>query len=151
MAVERAVENEMILEIPAKSENVGLARLAAATFASHLDFTLEEIEEIKVAVSEAVSNAVIHGYPGGEGRVRLTARRVGQELELVVEDWGVGIEDLERARQPAYSSDPERMGLGFVFMQSFTDHLEVVSRPGEGTRVKMVKRAQSPVRAETEQ
>lgn len=131
--------NEVRIEFPSLPENVGLARVAVAAFAGQLDFTMAEIEEIKVAVSEAVTNCVVHAYDGTPGAVRVTARRDGRLLELLVEDFGRGIGDVEQARQPAWSSDPERMGLGFVFMESFMDGLEVESRPGEGTRVRMWK------------
>lgn len=131
--------NEVRIEFPSLPENVGLARVAVAAFAGQLDFTMAEIEEIKVAVSEAVTNCVVHAYDGTPGLVRVTARREGRTLELVVEDSGRGIGDVDQARQPAWSSDPERMGLGFVFMESFMDGLEVASRPGEGTRVRMWK------------
>ncbi|MDA8147128.1 MAG: anti-sigma F factor [Thermaerobacter sp.] len=130
----------MRLELASRAENVGVARVAVAAFAGPLGFTLGELEEIKVAVSEAVSNAVLHGYPEGEGTVRIEAEAADGALELVVEDQGRGIEDVVQARRPAFSTDPERMGLGFVFMESFSDSLEVSSSPGQGTRVRMRKR-----------
>lgn len=133
------LENEVRMEFPSLPENVGLARVAAAAFAGQVDFTLAEVEEIKVAVSEAVTNCVVHAYQGKPGLVRLTARRSGSSIEVVVEDWGRGIADVEQARQPAFSTEPGRMGLGFVFMESFMDGMEVASRPGEGTRVRMWK------------
>ncbi len=132
-------QNELLLEFPSLPENVGLARVAVAAFAGQLDFTLAELEEIKVAVSEAVTNCVVHAYDGQPGRVRIVARREGRTLEVVVEDYGRGIDDVERARQPAWSSDPERMGLGFSFMESFMDGIEIDSGPGRGTRVRMWK------------
>lgn len=135
--------NEISLEVRSRPENVGLARVTLAAFASQLDFTISEIEEIKVAVSEAVSNAIIHGYGGQEDQmVRILASLDGDTLKVVVEDHGCGIEDVALARQPSYSTDPERMGLGFVFMESFMDTLEVESRVNEGTRVRMTKRCQ---------
>ncbi|MDA8064231.1 MAG: anti-sigma F factor [Thermaerobacter sp.] len=130
----------MRLELASRAENVGVARVAVAAFAGPLGFTLGELEEIKVAVSEAVSNAVLHGYLGAEGTVRIEAEAAEGALELVVEDQGRGIEDVAQARRPAFSTDPERMGLGFVFMESFSDSLEVSSSPGQGTRVRMRKR-----------
>ena len=136
-------ESFMRLEIASLPDNVGVARVAIASFASQLDFTLSEVDEIKVAVSEAVTNAVIHGYRDCPGLVRITAVARGDELEITVEDEGSGIPDVEAARQPSFSTDPDRMGLGFVFMESFMDELEVASRPGEGTRVRMVKRPQT--------
>jgi len=134
------VKNRMTLRILSLPENVALARVAVATFVSSLELTLNEIEELKVAVSEAVTNAIVHGYGAkGRGEVTISAQIIGRDLTVVVEDQGRGIEDVELARQPSYSTDPERMGLGFVFMDSFMDRLEVESKPGEGTRVTMYK------------
>lgn len=131
--------NEMKLEILGLPENVGLARVAVAAFASQLDFTLGDLEEVKVAVSEAVSNSVIHAYNGQPGIIRITGRLDGRTLELVIEDWGKGIADVAQARQPSWSSVPDRMGMGFVFMESFMDGLEVSSEVGKGTVVRMWK------------
>lgn len=134
------IKNEMKLEFSAISENVGIARITAAAFAAQLDFTLSTLEEIKVAISEAVSNAVIHGYGNtGEGIVTMTLRLIESAIEIVIADQGCGIADIEQARQPAFSSDPERMGLGFVFMESFMDQLEIWSELNKGTRIRMVK------------
>ncbi|MHB1420405.1 MAG: anti-sigma F factor [Bacillota bacterium] len=134
------LRNQITLELLSVPENVGLARVAIAAFASQLDPTLNDLEEIKVATSEAVSNSIIHGYRNEpRGKVRINAFLYDGTLELVIEDDGVGIDNVELAMQPAYSSDPERMGLGFVFMKSFTDELEVDSESGRGTRVRMVK------------
>jgi len=132
--------NRLVLEILSLPENVGLARVAVASFAAQLEFSWGEIEEIKVATSEAVSNAVIHAYPEGTGTIRITATLRDRELEMVVEDEGGGIEDVAKAREPSFSTQPDRMGLGFVFMDSFMDLLEVESAVGRGTRVRMVKR-----------
>lgn len=132
--------NRMVLEILSLPENVGLARVAVASFAAQLDFSWGEIEEIKVATSEAVSNAVIHAYPGVQGTIRITATLRDRELDMVVEDQGRGIGDVEKAKEPSFSTQPDRMGLGFVFMDSFMDLLEVDSAIGRGTRVRMVKR-----------
>lgn len=132
--------NRMKTEFTSLPANVAFARVAAASFASQLDFTINDLEEIKVAVSEAVTNAIVHGYEGRADRtVALTVAISKDTLEIVVEDAGKGIEDLERAMQPAYSTDPERMGLGFAFMQSFSDQLKVDTGPGAGTRVTMTK------------
>ena len=132
--------NEMKLEFTALSENVGIARIVAAAFAAQLDFTLNTLEEIKVAISEAVSNAVIHGYKNsGEGTVYMTLRLLDAAVEIIIADEGCGIANIEEARQPAFSSDPERMGLGFVFMESFMDELEVNSELDRGTTVRMIK------------
>lgn len=132
--------NRCTIEFTSIPENVGFARVAVASFASQLDCTLPELEEIKVAVSEAVGNSIIHGYQNmSDKTVRLTATIYKEGLEIRVEDGGVGIADIDLAMQPAYSSDPERMGLGFVFMQSFSDRLQVDSAPGRGTVVTMFK------------
>lgn len=132
--------NRCTIEFASIPENVAFARVAVAAFASQLDCTLPELEEIKVAVSEAVGNAIIHGYrnkPDKTVRVIVTIYKEG--LEIRVEDRGTGIADIDLAMQPAYSTDPERMGLGFVFMQSFSDRLQVDSSPGQGTTVTMFK------------
>ncbi|MGE5591826.1 MAG: anti-sigma F factor [Bacillota bacterium] len=142
------VRNTMQLEILAVPENVGVARLALGSFASQMDFTLAELDEIKVAVSEAVTNSVVHAYPVGPGPVVIAAEHDGRELLISVRDSGRGIADVAQARQPSFSTDPERMGLGFVFMDSFMDQLEVDSRPGQGTTVTMRKRCQAGQRTE---
>ena len=130
--------NRMSLRFISVSDNVGLARVAVAALASQASFSLQDVDEIKVAVSEAVSNAIVHGYPGkSDGEIQVTGILDAVGLTVTVEDWGVGIEDVEQARQPAYSQDPERMGLGFVFMESFMHGLQVESSPGKGTRVEM--------------
>ena len=129
---------------PSRSENVGLCRIAAATFAANLGFALGEIEEIKVAVSEAVSNVVVHAYPGAEGLVVLRCEETEEGLLVLVRDEGIGIADVAKAREASYSTDPERMGLGFVFMESFSDGFEVESSPRHGTRIAMRKRREAP-------
>jgi stage II sporulation protein AB (anti-sigma F factor) len=137
-----AAENEMELTVPARPENVGLCRVAVAAFAGLLPFTLAELEEIRVAVSEAVGNAVLHAYDRPGGRVRVRAASRDGALTVEVSDWGRGIPDVERAMQPEYttSADPEHLGLGFTFMAQFMDTLEVDSSPGRGTTVRMTKR-----------
>lgn len=133
--------NKCMLEFTSIPENVAFARVSVAAFASQLDCTLPELEEIKVVVSEAVGNAIIHGYRNKEDKtVRVLATIYKEGLEIRVEDSGIGITNIEMAMQPAYSTDPERMGLGFVFMQSFSDRLQVDSTPGKGTTVTMYKR-----------
>lgn len=132
--------NRMSLTFDSRSENVGIARVTAAAFAAQIEFTLPEIDEIKVAISEAVSNSVIHGYNNLDGQIELTMELFDNYLEFTITDWGKGIADVEQARQPAWSTEPERMGLGFVFMESFMDELEVSSTVGKGTRVRMVKK-----------
>lgn len=133
--------NVVHLHFPSHPQNVAFARGAVAVFAARFDFTLDEVDELKVAVSEAVSNAVIHAYPDGPGPVRVT---MGEDVDgsflLIVEDDGIGIADVQAARQAQWTSKPEeRMGLGFTFMQEYTDGLAVVSAVGEGTKVTMRK------------
>ena len=140
MVTKAKVKNSMLLEFLSLPENVGLARVAVAAFVAHEEVDLNDLEEIKVAVSEAVSNAIIHGYRGQPtGTVRVKAELTEEGLSIVVEDQGCGIPDVALAMQPAYSTDPERMGLGFAFMQSFMDRLEVISEVNKGTQVKMFK------------
>jgi|SRR5690554_2364217 stage II sporulation protein AB (anti-sigma F factor) len=133
--------NWIKLEFPSDSRNVGFARTAVALFASQLDWTLDELEDIKVAVSEAVSNCVIHAYRLEEGLVKLEVSHDGSSLEILVEDSGVGIPDIELARETGYTSVPEeRMGLGFTFMHEYMDEVQVYSEVDKGTRVRMVKK-----------
>jgi stage II sporulation protein AB (anti-sigma F factor) len=141
MKMTKPLLNEIRIEFKSVGENVGLSRILVAALASQLDLNVNELEELKVAVSEAVSNAIIHGYGSRPDRkVSLAADLYPDEIHVTVADDGVGIEDIQKAMTPAYSTDPERMGLGFVFMQSFADQVEVTSKPGEGTRVRLVKR-----------
>lgn len=141
MTVPERFANYVTMEIPAKPENVAFARAAAAMFASQLDFTLDELDEIKVAVSEAVSNTVVHAYPSGDGVVKIEIGLADDgSFVLRIVDFGVGIDDVEQARQAQWTSRPgERMGLGFTFMQEYMDKLEVVSEVDVGTRVVMAK------------
>jgi stage II sporulation protein AB (anti-sigma F factor) len=133
--------NRMKLEFLSRPENVSLARIAVASFSSAVDFNVSELEEIKVAVSEAVSNAIIHGYGGeADGVITLTAELSKTTLEITVEDQGVGIEDIDNALEPGAAADSERMGLGFVFMKSFMDEVDVVSQPGLGTKIRLLKK-----------
>lgn len=138
----RQVRNEAKLEFFSRSANEGFARTAAACFAAQLDPTLEEIGDIKTAVSEAVTNAIVHGYPDTIGRVSLKLRLYADNtLEMTVRDWGVGIEDVERARTPLYTTGgADRAGMGFTIMESFTDGMRVRSAPGKGTTVTLRKR-----------
>ncbi len=139
--------NKAALEFSSRPENVAFARVAVAALASQLDFTLSDLEEIKVAVSEAVTNAIIHGYENHpDCMVRLEIKIVEEFMEIEIIDTGKGIKDITRALEPAYSTDPERMGLGFAFMQSFMEKFSVSSSPGKGTRVKMSRRAGTPGR-----
>lgn len=134
--------NEMVLEFDARSENEGFARMVVSAFASRLDPTLEEIADVKTAVSEAVTNSIIHGYGKKEGKIKVGCCVTGRELLVEIEDKGIGIEDIEKAKEPLYTTRPEweRSGMGFVFMETFMDSLEVFSKPGEGTTVRMKKR-----------
>ncbi len=137
--------NDMKLVIPAMSENEALARSVVGAFAARLDPTLEEVEDIRTAVSEAVTNAIIHGYEGmEEGEVTLYAAVQERQITLEITDHGRGIGNIEQAREPFYTSRPdlERSGMGFTIMESFMDQVEVISRPGEGTLVRMTKTIQ---------
>lgn len=135
-------QNYIKLEFPAKSVNEGFARSAVAAFASQLDPTLGEIGDIKTAVSEAVTNAVVHAYPEKLGLVILRVRILPDErLEIVVKDHGVGIPDIEKAKTPLYTTGgEERSGMGFTIMESFMDTVKVKSTPGKGTTVTMCRR-----------
>lgn len=134
------MQNRIVLEVAAVAENVGLCRLAVAALASQLAYSVADVEEIKVAVSEAVSNAIVHGYHCQPDKVvRLEAILDEAGLTMTITDSGTGIADIALARQPAWSTDPDRMGLGFVFMANFMDDLHVLSTPGRGTQVVMRK------------
>lgn len=134
--------NEVTLEFPSRSSNEGFVRSAAACFAAQMDPTLNEVEDIKTAVSEAVTNAIVHGYPDAIGMVALKLRVCpGNVLELTIKDKGRGIPDVEKARQPMFTTGgEERSGMGFTIMESFMDHLTVRSVPGRGTTVTMKKK-----------
>jgi len=138
----------MKLEIESLPENESFARVVVAAFAARLDPTLEEISDIKTAVSEAVTNAIIHAYEDRVGLISVRAYIDGNVLTVEVEDWGVGIEDVEKARQPLYTSKPEleRSGMGFTIMENFMDKLTIRSAPGQGTLVTMVKEIRSKSR-----
>lgn len=139
--MDRIVNNRIILHLMSKGENVALSRVTVAALASQLDLTLNDLEEIKVATSEAVSNAIIHGYQNrSDGMVKVIGTLYDGELVIEVIDEGVGIADIQEALKPAFSTDPERMGLGFVFMQSFMDDVRVDSQVDRGTTVTMRKR-----------
>jgi len=135
------LRNYVRLEFWSLPENVAWSRTCAAAFAAQVDCTLEELEEVKLVVSEAVTNCIVHGYENQrDGKIILELFLYEERvLEMVITDYGRGIEDLEKAMQAGYSSDPERTGMGFVFMRSFTDHLEVDSALGRGTKVRMVR------------
>ena len=135
-------KNEMKLIFDARSVNESFARGAVAAFITDLNPTLEEIADIKTAVSEAVTNAIIHGYQDPEEKVELTCKICGTEVDITVEDKGTGIADVKQAMEPFYTTKPEleRSGMGFSFMEAFMDRLEVESSPGNGTRVHMVRK-----------
>jgi stage II sporulation protein AB (anti-sigma F factor) len=135
------VKNEMKLSFLSRSQNEAFARVAVAAFAAQLDPTLEEIADIKTAVSEAVTNAIIHGYDNPNEMVEIITRIYDNCVEIEVIDQGKGIENIELARQPLYTSKPEleRSGMGFTVMETFMDELEVISAPSQGTKVRMVK------------
>ncbi len=144
-------KNYMKLEFLSKSTNESFARVVVAAFASQLDPTIEELSDIKTAVSEAVTNAIIHGYEyNNEGIVIVEAMIEGNRIEIVVEDNGKGIADVKKAMEPFYTSKPdlERSGMGFTVMETFMDELIVESQLGKGTRVKMAKVFNSVVQKE---
>lgn len=132
-------ENYMTLEFPSKSCNEAFARSAVACFAAQLDPTVEELGDIRTAVSEAVTNAIVHAYPKELGTVILRCRILkGQVLDIVVKDRGVGIPDIEQAMRPMYTTGgSDRSGMGFTIMESFMTNLEITSEPGKGTTVHM--------------
>lgn len=132
-------QNQVTLEFPSRSSNESFARTAAACFAAQLDPTLEEINDIKTAVSEAVTNSIVHGYPDRIGKIILRLRILEENiLEILVRDKGVGIADINQARTPMFTTgSEERAGMGFTIMESFMDSLKVRSAPGKGTCVTM--------------
>jgi len=134
-------DNEIRLEFISKSCNEAFARIAVAAFASQLDPTIEEIADIKTAVSEAVTNCIIHGYENRDGIVKLHCMIKGNELIIEVSDNGIGIEDVNVAKEPLYTSKPnlERSGMGFTIMQSFMDELNIESVVNLGTKITMKK------------
>ena len=135
-------ENYVTIEFLSRSSNESFARMAAAGFAAQLDPTLDELGDIKTAVSEAVTNAIVHAYPDKLGKIVMKLRILeGNTLELSVRDWGCGIGDVERAREPLFTTGgDERSGMGFTIMESFTDGLRIKSTVGKGTTVTMRKR-----------
>ncbi len=136
-------QERILLEMDSLSKNEEFARVVAAVFMSRLNPTLEEVDDVKTAVSEAVTNAVIHGYGGGEGTISMEigADEEERKLYIVVQDEGRGIADVKKAMEPMFTTDPsgERSGMGFSFMEAFMDRLEVESAPGKGTCVRMEK------------
>ena len=136
------MEDTLELIIDSKSENESFARVAVAAFCTRLDPTLEEITDIKTAVSEAVTNCIVHGYEGGKGKIYINVNITGNTAEVIVKDNGIGIENIEKAMEPMYTTKPEqeRSGMGFSFMEAFMDELEVSSARNKGTTVIMRKK-----------
>ncbi len=134
-------DNYVKVEFKNKSSNEGFARVVVAAFASQLDPTVEQLADIKTAVSEAVTNAIVHGYADKAGNVLMECTMLGKVVTITVQDFGRGIEDVEQARQPLYTTnaDDERSGMGFTVMEMFMDTVEVTSEVGMGTRVVMTK------------
>ena len=134
-------KNEVELSFDARSVNEGFARMAVAAFITELNPTMDELSDVKTAVSEAVTNAIIHGYDNPEEKVHMTCRIMGREVEIIVCDTGRGIEDVAQAMEPFYTTKPEleRSGMGFAFMEAFMDEVHVQSAPGKGTSVRMKK------------
>lgn len=140
MSVEK--RNEMYMEFDSDSVNEGFARVTAAAFAAQLNPTIDELEDIKTAVSEAVTNSIIHGYEGESGKVMLSCVLTGEGIHIMVKDNGRGIDNVEKAKEPFFTTKPEleRSGMGFSFMEAFMDKVEVKSQPGVGTEVFLYKR-----------
>lgn len=134
-------DNYIRLELPSRSSNEAVARGVVAAFAAQLDPTLEELGDIKTAVSEAVTNCIVHAYPDRIGIIILQCQIVQDTLEIIVRDRGRGIENLEQARRPLFTTGgAERSGMGFTIMESFMTEFRVQSQPGKGTTVRMKKR-----------
>ena len=135
------IDNEMKLEFLSKSQNESFARSVVAAFIVQLDPTLDELADVKTAVSEAVTNAIIHGYECQNGHITIISRIIGRTVEIEIKDDGKGIENIDLARQPLYTSKPEmeRSGMGFTVMETFMDNVEVDSEPGMGTTIRLTK------------
>ncbi len=133
--------NEMVVEFSSVAQNESFARMVVAAFITGTNPTLEEVSDVKTAVSEAVTNSIIHGYENMDGMVRIKASVTNRKVYIEITDYGKGIEDVEKAMEPMYTTKPgeERSGMGFSFMEAFMDKLEVLSTYGEGTVVKMWK------------
>lgn len=137
--------NEMMVVFDSKSQNESFARVAVAVFVAQLDPNMEELSDIKTAVSEAVTNSIIHGYQEGEGKVTLTCRIEDRVITISVKDDGCGIEDVDKAMEPLFTTKPEleRSGMGFAFMEAFMDDLHVESEVGKGTKITMKRTIRS--------
>lgn len=136
------MKDEVKVEMYSKPENEALARIVIATFMARLNPTLEELSDVKTAVSEAVTNSIVHGYGDESGKIYLEGRISGNQLEVSIVDMGVGIENVKRAREPLYTTKPEeeRSGMGFTFMEIFMDEVHIDSKRNEGTTVRMIKK-----------
>ncbi len=134
-------KNEITFVFDSSSENESLARMVVAAFLTRLDPTMEELADVKTAVSEAVTNAIIHGYEGREGKITIHSIIEENQIEIEIQDSGVGIPDVEKAMEPLYTTKPEmdRSGMGFAFMEAFMDELEVHSETDKGTTIRMKK------------
>ena len=134
--------NEMTIIFDSRPENEGLARVAAAAFCTQLNPTLEEVADVKTALSEAVTNCIIHGYQGEVHKIRMKCVRKERTIYLDIEDDGIGIADVEKAMEPLYTTraDQDRSGMGFTFMEAFMDEVKVTSQVGKGTCVHMSKK-----------
>lgn len=135
------VKNIMELRLLSLSQNESFARSVVGAFATQLNPTLEQIADVKTAVSEAVTNAIVHAYPKSVGDIRIIAELSGQTIIVSIEDFGVGIKDIQQARQPFYSTanDDARSGMGFTVMETFMDDVVIESHPGKGTKIQMTK------------
>ena len=136
-------ENRVCIEFESRSQNEGFARVAVSAFVSQSDPTIEEIADVKTAVSEAVTNSIIHGYENDKkGIIKIESTICGKEVTITVKDYGKGIDNIDQAREPLYTSRPdlERSGMGFTVMESFMDTLEVESERGKGTKITMTKK-----------
>jgi len=140
-------ENYMILDFPSRSANEAFARSAVGCFAAQMDPTMEELGDIRTAVSEAVTNCIVHGYPDELGMITVRCRILKNNvLDIVIKDRGVGIPDVEQARKPMYTTGgAERSGMGFTIMESFMTSMSVTSEPGKGTTVHMRRKLHSKV------
>ena len=136
-----SITNEMVIIFDSRSENEGFARVAVAAFMTQLNPTIEEVADVKTAVSEAVTNSIIHGYEDIIGKISIRTRILEKELIVEIKDQGKGIEDIKQAMEPMYTSKPEqeRSGMGFAFMEAFMDDIQVYSQSGYGTKVVMKK------------
>lgn len=146
-------QNEMKLEFVSKSSNEAFARITVAAFAAQLDPSLEELADIKTAVSEAVTNCIIHGYDNKKGIVKIRAKLKDNEIVIEISDKGKGIENIEVAKEPLYTTKPnlERSGMGFTIMESFMDSMEVESIVGLGTKITMSKKIKTKQKDEEEE